>query len=271
MKRFKISALLFSISLVATGCGQKVNFGGEESSSSVKTDIQPPTPIEPCKPGETISYKPIKFIIVVDQSGSNLTGSVLGGSGTDPKKKLRYGAMDSFLKQHGKKSNVEWSVISFANKSAIALTRKGRDISTPVFTDEAGMYAALGEFEAKDDGGTTPYIPALEMVRNLIRKDIQSSNGKAQYRIAFLTDGYPTDYSSASTMNYELSKSMNSLMSVSERSIQLSTVYYGAPDQSAAKRLKTMADEGNGVFVNATNAKSFKLDDAIRVPKPTCQ
>ncbi len=267
MPKFYLVSSLCLLLSVSIGCDQKLDFQGTPKVDSVFTA---PEEVPVCRPGEVAETKPTRLILVVDQSGSNATGPHKESTtGTDPQKGLRYSAMAELLQLHGNKSHVRWSLITFQLDSARALTRVTDDQS-PVLVSGSSMGSALASFMALHDGGQTPYLPALEMVRKLIKTD-REANPDAQYRIAFITDGYPTDMKPEDGLNKRINRAVEAIVELGPEQVQLTTVYYGRPDKTAKNRLKLMAAVGGGEFVDATNSQDIRLNDVIKVPISECK
>lgn len=255
--------LAVTILMISTlGCDHKIAFNGaKDSPSSLNQQPSDPTNVvEPCEPSDTTETKPTKLILVIDQSGSNAASTT--GRGTDPDKGLRYAAISELLRAHGGKKHIKWSLITFQMDEATAIT-KGNTDQTPIFVTGAKMSVALDRFLQLHDGGTTPYLPALTMVQKLIAKDLTED---VNYRVAFITDGYPTDKPKMGSLDSHIDEIMNAITSLSPKKIQFSTVFYGTPDKDAAKRLKRMAKMGHGDFLDASNAQDIHLNDVVKVP-----
>jgi hypothetical protein len=258
--------LLPALLVVGTGCGQKIKFAGGESPLSQSSA----DPI--CRSDEVTVAKPTKFILVVDQSGSNVNGPYEHpGLASDPQKALRYGAISEFHALHGAKAHMEWSFIAFQGVTAHALTNNG-DLQTPVFVNGGGMATALEAFRTSTDEGNTPYLAALQMVRNLIANDLGGNNpADTQYRIVFLTDGYPTESVTGQQLEDAIDQAVKDIVDLAPAAIQLSTIYYGLPDPTASTRLARMASQGQGEFLDSVNSNGLHLGDVIQVPKTTCE
>jgi hypothetical protein len=207
---------------------------------------------------------------VVDQSGSNLDGPYEHpGQASDPTKTFRYGVISDFVAKHGGKNYISWDFISFRAAAVVSLTNG--------FSDTVGVNAALQSFAASTDSGDTPYKAALSLVRDTIQQDLAKGGPAYQYRIAFLTDGYPTDYCpDAATVSCpgqvqesKIDADVQAIINLAPSSIQMSTVYYGLPDATATGRLQRMAAVGGGQFVDTNVSKTISLDDVIKVPT-TC-
>lgn len=262
---------------VTSGCA-KASFGSGPESSK----IEEPAITTGCRTEQVSVLKPTKVIFLVDVSGSNLTGP-RGDSdqGTDPEKKFRFGVINEFFQKHGGKPSISWSFITFSGTKAKALI-KSNDDQQPQFGNQDIMRTTLLKFNDVKDDGATPYKAALRMAGRLIRDDLQSLNATdalmTQYRIAILTDGYPTDYCSGGASancpgkieDHRLMKDVQSLVNLSPDAIQLSSVYYGLPDAEAAARLKGMAKAGNGQSVDTNVNQKIQLDDVIQVPTEVC-
>lgn len=268
------------LALMATGCTQALNF-----KSGPDAAVQS-NPSAVCLPGQRSVAKPTKFIFLVDMSGSNVNGPFEHpGVATDPQKDFRYGVINDFLQKNGAKSNLSWEFITFNQTSAHAFINGGND-QQPIFSDRNAMGAALLNFSNLTDVGDTPYKAALDMAGALIKQDMASAGPlvdpalATQYRIAMLTDGYPSDYCPGGISVYNcpgqiidsrLMSDVQSFVNLAPKAIQLSTVYYGLPDADAANRLKTMAQIGNGQFVDTNVTRVINLDDIIQVPTQICQ
>jgi hypothetical protein len=252
--------------LSAAGCGQ-VGFTG---GNNIKQSNNPTDPTK-CVPGTATKILPVKFLFIVDESGSNVSGPYEHpNEPTDPQKTFRYGVINDFFQKHGSQQNISWGFIGFNDTSAHAFINSGDD-QHPIFSNASAMSSALQVFLNTPDSGSTPYRAALQMAHDLIQQDLASSAIAFQYRIAFLTDGYPTDYCSdqSKSCNVPIGKivaDVQNVISLSQKSIQLSTVYYGLPDPDAAARLQAMAQTGGGQFVDTNVTKVINLDDVINVP-----
>ena len=268
MKLAKLTLMMMLTSMIGTGCSQKIAFNGADSKSSTSSAI-PKDPV--CQPGQMTVTKPTKFILLVDQSGSNWDGpNEHPGVGTDPDKAVRFGAMSEFFLLHGQKKHVSWSFIGFQGAGAHALTHQGAD-PNPAFVGFNDMLAALALFKSAKDEGMTPYLAAMKMAQDLITRDLSTGvPADTQYRIAFLTDGYPTDLPTGAQLEDAIDAGLKSLIDLAPDSIQMSTVYYGLPDAAAAARLQRMATQGKGQFLDAGKSNGLHLGDVIQVPKPAC-
>jgi len=254
--------------LIMTACSQPLSFKGGLPAS--QSNLSNPT----CTPGETTKAVPTKFLFIVDQSGSNVDGPFEHpGIATDPVKAFRYGVISDFVGKQSGKANLSWGFLSFAGTQVAALINSG-DTSHPIFSDATAIKSALQTFLVSADSGDTPYRLALSTAHDLIQADIAKSTVAYQYRIAFLTDGYPTDYCPTAgatscpgqILEGQIDSDIASVINLAPQAIQMSTVYYGLPDATASGRLQRMARDGNGQFVDTNVSKIITLDDVIKVP-----
>lgn len=259
--------IYIAVAIVGTACSQPIAF----KAGPVPGVQSSPT----CQPGTTTTTKPTKFLFVVDQSGSNLTGPYEHpGVATDPQKVFRFGVINDFFMKQGNKAYVNWGFITFHTTTAQGLIGS---VDHPIFSDKKAMAVALQTFLATPDAGDTPYKAALQMAHDMIQQDMASSVVPFQYWIAILTDGYPTDYCSDPTqvscpggvLENQIDSDVQNIINLSPQSVQMSAVYYGLPDATAASRLQRMARVGGGQFVDTNVTKVITLDDVIKVPT-TC-
>lgn len=275
-----------SLPLIALGCS-KVNFAPAEEAS------QTPTPVIPVDPPDTViqnpvcrtenveQSRPVRVLFIVDQSGSNVNGPYEHpGAATDPAKNFRSGIVRSFLDEHASKTNLSWGMITFNGTTAKALVNSG-STSAPLFTNNINaVSSAISTFEATADVGTTPYKAALKMAEAAILADRTKSAELPLYLIAFITDGYPTDYCPNSPTEVEcpgriqdnkIDEDVRALTAAAPDHVQIGTVYYGAADSSASARLRRMASLGAGQFVDLNIETSISLNDVIQVPQTICE
>jgi hypothetical protein len=259
MKTLLRFASLICVPLIVAACSQPINFKGGNAGILDSAS---------CQNGTTTANKPTKFLFIVDQSGSNLDGPYEHpGQATDPSKTFRYGVISEFVQKHGGKSTINWGFISLRSPNAQSMISG--------FGDTAAMNTALQTFLSTPDAGDTPYKSALQLARDTIAQDL-GKNGTVtfQYRIAFLTDGYPTDYCTDPTLTLcpgamqetALDNDVQSVINAAPGLVQMSTVYYGLPDSVASARLQRMAAKGNGQFVDTNVTKTINLDDVMKVP-----
>ena len=266
--------LLLAIGASALACN-KVEFA---PATDTPTGLPPLASAPQCWTQDVDLARPVNVLFIVDQSGSNVNGPYEHpGQATDPQKALRSQIMVNFLNQHSGKLNLRWSLITFNDDKATAYVQEG---GVPGFTSSmATMGTALNSFFAAADVGRTPYRSALQMARQMIAADSLAADPRALHLVAFITDGYPTDYCPGGTAEYlcpgrildeEIDADVAQLVASARGSVQLGTVYYGASDTDAASRLRRMATRGNGQFVDLNQMSHIDLNDVIRVPQTFC-
>jgi hypothetical protein len=256
---------------------QKNNFtkGAEEIVPPQQQVV--PNPEPQCQVNMIDKPKPTNILFIVDQSGSNVTGQYDNhGNGTDPKKTFRFGIMNRFLSEHGSKSHLSWNLVSFADKAAKSLVK---DSGKPFTNGLAFIIQALDLFFKSKDGGYTPYRAALKMAQDLIAKNENIAKEQNTTLIAFITDGYPTDYCSGGSsvtncpgqiLENEIDRDVRSILSASAGEVKFSTIYYGPPDFPSSERLRRMAQVGGGQFLDLNESSNINLNDVIKVPEKTC-
>ena len=210
-----------------------------------------------------------KMLFIIDMSGSNelAPGCTIGTNCTDPDKKMRDGSMQKFLNDYGVKSNFDWSFEVFNGTTATPMiTNSG---GSPIFSTASAMQSALNNFMTMTDTDNTPYLAALQTATTTIANDPDlHSNNNPQYIVVFMSDGQPDgtgDTASAITAQ------ISSIVALHPGKITFNTVYYGTGDATAAGLLQTMAQTGNGNFLNTSANPSgldFQISDLINVPCP---
>lgn len=200
---------------------------------------------------------PLRLMFVVDVSGSNRIEN--GMPGTDPDKVVRGGSMSRFFNTYSSRSNFNWSLMTFASGSARKLVSYGTS---------SDMSEGLQRFSGVVDNGNTPYLSALMMLRDEIAADPEPTEN-TKYVVVFLSDGVPNPEISDSNLR----GAVRSVVNVAEGRVSFNTVYYGSMNSAAATRLKDMAAEGGGNFldVNANGTgSSFLISDLVQLPGVIC-
>jgi hypothetical protein len=223
-----------------------------------------------------------KILFVVDTTGSNAEWIDLQTQGqctsrnhfgcvapTDPDKTFRGGSIQSFLTKYGGKSNFQWGFMTFGDDTTVDYIG---GYGSPSFTaDPNVMQGALNEFMNTNDEGDTPYLLAIQAAQRAIAND--RDNGTAanpQYFVVMLTDGYPTDITSA----VQAAPYITSLLNTAHGASNLSTIFYGSQvDPSTAgalSLLQSMATMGNGQFANATQSGHGIINIDNVIPGVAC-
>lgn len=202
-----------------------------------------------------------KMLFIIDMSGSNegTVGCSLGSGCTDPAKKMRYGSVDAFFDDYATRTNFNWNFNIFQGTTAMNLVNG--------FGDANAMQNGINAFLNKTDEGNTPYLAALNLAEQTIAADPDlNSAKKPQYLIVFMSDGQPTD-ATAETLENEVER----IVDLSPGRVTFNTVYYGTGAATEAGLLESLAQKGNGHFLNTnTNPTGldFAIKDVINVPCP---
>ncbi|MGE0526647.1 MAG: hypothetical protein AB7G93_21125 [Bdellovibrionales bacterium] len=204
------------------------------------------------------STLPIKPIFVVDVSGSN-SRQRNGRGGTDPDKAMRGGAMQRFFNTYSSRVNFQWSLARFARSTAIV----------EVSNDDASvMQEGLDKFMDVKDRGNTPYKAALDAIKDVIVNDARRTN-ETKYIVIFLSDGMPNPRID----DDDLKTAIQGILNTAPGQVSLNTVYYGGENADASGRLRMMAQEGGGNFldtnVNPTGT-AFLVSDLVVIPGAVC-
>jgi len=221
---------------------------------------------------ETTSI-PTKILFVVDTSGSNHTGTncQLSETCTDRDKKMRAGSIQTFFNRYGSLIHFNWGFLTFQGQTATALINNG-NVSSPKFSNAAAMQSAINYFKNNiRDTDSTPYGAALNMANLAITTDPdRNSATQPQYIIVFMSDGMPKDVTSTTSLNNRVRDIVNLLPG----RISFNTIYYGPSNQDASNLLQSMANTGNGKFLNTnTNPTGldFEIRNVINVPVEHCE
>lgn len=196
---------------------------------------------------------PVKVMLVVDQSGSNVSAS---GSipASDPNKTVRAGSIQQFFNNYKTKTNFSWSFIGFNDGTAMEY------VSGAPSNNPNNMQSAINQFTAATDEGGTPYSAALDMARREITNDHSSADTK--YIVVFLSDGMPDS-------GFNSRSEVQAVLNAAPGQVTFNAIYYGATNPDASNLMKDMATEGLGRFLDTNanpNGKSFQIGDVVYVP-----
>ncbi|MBX9766416.1 MAG: hypothetical protein K2X47_04015, partial [Bdellovibrionales bacterium] len=225
--------------------------------------------VSPLSKGEFCTQEPtdidrsVKFLFIMDKSGSNVSGGGFGGAGTDPNNLKRAGNFEAFYEENKANSNIHWGMIGFqeGGEGTRALIEVD---GGPGFTNiDSEVRAGVARLRGNADDGGTPYRAALTTARSAIERDLQKHpEMSSTYWVFFISDGEPTD----ETNQNELDTLVSQLRSVAPNSIFLSTAYYGPTNPSGEARLRRMAEIGDGKYINFNNTAKLDFDDLIVKP-----
>lgn len=236
------------------GGGNQLNLGqNDNEATGVITQTGGPN----CRNQLNTLTTPIKPVFIVDVSGSNFSNGSQPGS--DPKRIIRGDSIERFYNTYKTKPNFSWSFSTFAGSMANVLLQMGNSMS---------MGNAITTFRAMNDAGETPYIAALNAARDNINADF-ARTADTRYMVVFLSDGMPNPAVADATLSAKVQEVVGTVAG----RVSFNSIYYGSSDQTAANRLKMMAQVGGGNFldtnVNPTGS-NFLITDFVIVPGVVC-
>jgi len=200
----------------------------------------------------------LKFILVVDESGSNQQRYSLEDQtplpGSDRTGERRYGALLRFLRAYPADSRVYFSLIRLGSNATLV-----QDFTN----DRPGFINTVlqrkNDIEYHDYGDTN-YDDALRLISTLITDDVEAAEAAPEHRsssyvIIWVSDGAPVV--NAVLQNFDgLLNFLNSIVILKQDSpnyidaIVVNTAYYFSPpaDAEAILLMREMADIGGGMF-----------------------
>lgn len=215
----------------------------------------------------------LRIIFMVDDSGSTLD--------TDPMKNYRALAAREFINKYGSKANFAYMFGYFASSNSFfynyqsdSFTNANTSVDNTV-GNASELSEALDKYLDRNinKNANTPYDSAFNALNKAILADISATDGMAKkpnYAIVFMSDGEPNPDRTNDEVK-ALVKNLKSAVLNKARLVTVSTVYFGPRNKnSAINKLKNMADEGNGQFVNTNDSSDLTIDDVISVPGEIC-
>lgn len=191
-----VPVLMFTV----VACSQ-VKFSTVETNDGTGTATNTPTPAPGTTPTpsctvETI-YRRTKIIFLVDTSESNAVAeynTITDSYGnkqnvlfppSDPAKRFRGDAINTFFTTYQHKTNFNWSFSTFAGNSAVPYIGSS---SNPRFSaNPADMSNAISRFYSATDGGKTPFAASINLATNAIAQDPDlNSADKPNYFVSTL-------------------------------------------------------------------------------------
>lgn len=198
----------------------------------------------------------LKFVIIVDESGSNRQRYELPSlqplPGTDPDGARRYDALLSFLTEYGDDDRVYFSLITFADDATLV---------QELTNDRAAFTAVVKNRRGHNDGGGTNYLAALDRLTELVENDVHEARQadeviSSSYVMIWVSDGAPIVGQSQSIQdtNQILGK-IRPLAGLRRTAPQyvdavvFNTGYYFSEPEDATARdlLQRMGEDGNGL------------------------
>jgi Mg-chelatase subunit ChlD len=271
-----ILAGIFLTSMVMFQNCSQVAFTPDTAASSGVNGAGDPNDggIDPtCRTDDVTATADVKVLFVVDASGSNINnGNTVG---TDNDQVWRKKTMNTFISTYQNKNNFYYGLISFQDSSAkahIQLSGKG------VFTNNmSAVSSGMTSFDANQDGGSTPYKPAIDMAKDIILRDMALGSSKpVAYVVVMISDGVPKDsrYTGSGGIA-NLKTDTQSLMDVGGKgNISVNSVLLyntSAPSLSDEDYLKAMAQVGKGAYIKADSNGTLSIADTVKVPGSVCQ
>lgn len=270
--------LTFAVAMMVGACA-KVDFAPVPDAAQIATGVDPVKTVV-CGPNQVKVTRPTRVLFVVDQSGSNVNGPYEApGMATDPQKTFRTTVMQDFYQSNQGKTNLSWGLDVFNNQAAANLMKNSSGVAVPFSSSAINFNNAMSLFVQRTDVGDTPYKAALNLVKQTISNDMPTAPKYVNYLIAFMTDGYPTDYCPGGPsevscighiMEANIDADVKAIKDMASGSVQFSTVYYGKADSDAAKRLQRMAQIGGGDFIDTNTTTHVNLNDILEVEQEVC-
>ena len=256
--KIQIRSLVMMVLLISAGC------------SNVRLERMKEPGVSPLSKGEFCTQEPtdigrsVKFLFIMDKSGSNIGGSITG-RGTDMNNVKRAGNFESFYNKNKANSNIQWGMIAFQEGGGGTRPLIDVDGGTGFTNIDSEVQAGLDRLRGEADEGGTPYRAALTTARAAIERDMRKyPEMSSTYWVFFISDGEPTDGTESNPS--ELDTLVTSLRAPSPNSIFFSSAYYGPDNPRGEQRLKRMAQVGEGRYVNFNSTDSLDFDELIVKP-----
>jgi hypothetical protein len=216
----------------------------------------------------------LKFVIIVDESGSNRQRYTIPDMqplpGTDPDGVRRYDALLKFLEEYGDDERVYFSLVTFADDAEIVQE----------FTNErAAFVEVVRNRSSRNDGGGTNYLAGLDRATELVEADVHEARLadeiiSSSYVLIWVSDGAPIVANSTKVQDTNLILGKISPLAGLRRTapqyvdaVVFNTGYYFSDPEDATARdlLQKMSDAGNGLFFKFVEGE--QIDFArFRVP-----
>lgn len=233
-----------------------------------------------------------KILFIVDKSGSNdYDSSGTSGTGNDPQRDevngRRTRSIVKFFDKYKDNPYYKWGFIAFGvTRSSLiqAYVNDGSD-GSPIFASKTELRSAIDRHIAVKDEGCTPYLGALQMAANAIRKDMNDHPDEdSVYNVFFMSDGKPDNPSDAGRCGTGIVSAdptstsdpyllaVDSVRQPDPSKIFFHTAYYAnVEDATASTGLWSMAQRGKGYAVKSIGSATGGWDfDGIivgRVPE----
>lgn len=225
----------------------------------------------------------LKFVFIVDKSGSNQNGE--GRLGTDPQGLRRYNAIIDFLDKAPEDSTVSYALINFSTDASSPGNLGFVDREEFTTLVKSQKYAGPCNEDPEDplgpgcplDAGWTSYLSALQAAKDLLKDDILEAKLNedeivASYYVIFhvsdgapIIGGFPPDSYVYEETN-EILNRLNSIMAIEDgedgdyvEAIQLHSLYYFnlESDPDAILLMDEMAERGVGDFIQVNSGQEM--------------
>lgn len=216
----------------------------------------------------------LKFVIIVDESGSNQQRYELPSlnplPGTDADGARRYEALLNFLTDYEDDERVYFSLITFADDATLV---------QELTNDRAAFTSVVESRRGHNDGGGTNYLAALDRLTELVENDVHEARQaeeiiSSSYVMIWVSDGAPIVGRSQTVQdtNQILGK-IQPLAGLRRTAPQyvdavvFNTGYYFSDpeDTTARDLLQRMAEEGNGLAYRFVEGEQIDFK-RFRVP-----
>lgn len=218
---------------------------------------------EVCTRSPSEISRAVKFLFVVDKSGSNANANA-GNPASDPMNVRRAGNIERFFNSELARDtkNQKWAMVGFNGGNATRLYTP----NPQEFTEDPAMFRAqIARLRSDPDANATPYQAALSVASDIIRKDIADNpTDESYYMIFFMSDGVPTDLGAGGVTVLE--NTIKTMVKIRPGRIFMSTVFYGPPVPAAKDALSRMADFANGKFIDLETNESFDFGELVVRP-----
>lgn len=265
----KSLSLMLSLSLFAiVNCSnQKLSAGGAGSNGTGGGgDDADGTLNQPCQDTLQSITVPVKFLFIVDVSGSN-TSNYTGYVGTDTGKVKRAGALQNLKNQYTAKTNFHYGFTYFSGSTSSALI--GYNLTTPAFANSSTVFQqAIDTFKTIPDSGETPYVAALDLGATALELDT-ARTAQTKWVVVFISDGMPNPHVDDATLAAKVQTIVNKVPG----QVTFNAIYYGNADPNAATRLTKMTQAGGGKFLDANTSTgiNFQITDVVTIPGTGCK
>lgn len=261
-------ALAISLFTIVNCSNQKLSAGGAGSNGTngENGDDANGTINQPCADDLQKITIPVKFLFIVDVSGSNTSNST-GYVGTDTGKVKRAGALQNLKNQYAAKTNFHYGFTYFSGSTSSALI--GYDLNTPAFANSSVvLQQAIDTFKTIPDSGETPYIAALDLGAKALDLDTNRT-AQTKWVVVFISDGMPNPHVDDVTLATKVQTLVNKIPG----QVTFNAIYYGNADPNAAARLTYMTQAGGGKFLDANTSTgiSFQITDVVTIPGTGCK